>query len=50
MERVSGSVPFYLFGNDLSFPFYRWVVMGWVVMGWVGLVIFVILFNFCYQR
>lgn len=22
MERVSGSVPFYLFGNDLSFPLY----------------------------
>ena len=22
MERVSGSVPFYLLGNDLSFPLY----------------------------
>ena len=47
MERGSGSVPLYTLihrRNDLSFPFYRWVEMGWV-----GLVIFVILFNFCYH-
>lgn len=35
MERVSGSVPFYLFGNDLSFPFYplSLVLLCYVVLG-----------------